>query len=97
VCPFSTNERLRGKRKNRPDHVFPEAPDEDVGEARHREDLHRTKVTKEQRHYSRIDGEVQDRTPDFPPRQERILRQQSKGICYHSRTVHSQCEEQIGK
>jgi hypothetical protein len=23
VCPFSTNERLRGKRKNRPDHVFP--------------------------------------------------------------------------
>jgi hypothetical protein len=45
--------------------------------------------------YSRIDGEVQDRTPDFPPREERITRQQSKGVCYHSRTVHSQCEEQI--
>jgi hypothetical protein len=33
----------------------------------------------------------------FPPREEIISRQQSKGICYHSRTVHSQCEEQIGK
>jgi hypothetical protein len=42
-------------------------------------------------------GEVQDRTPDFPPRQESISRKQSKGICYHPRTVHSQCEEQIGK
>jgi hypothetical protein len=30
-------------------------------------------------------------------REERISRKQSKGICYHSRTVHSQCEEQIGK
>jgi hypothetical protein len=37
------------------------------------------------------------RTPDFPLREERISRQQSKGICYPSRTVHSQCEEQIGK
>jgi hypothetical protein len=63
----------------------------------HREDLRRTKDTNERRHYSRIDGEVQDRTPDFPPREERISRQQSKGIWYHSRTVHSQCEEQIGK
>jgi hypothetical protein len=61
------------------------------------EDLHRTKDTKERRRYSRIDGEVQDRTPDFPRREERISRQQSKGICYHSWTVHSQCEEQIGK
>jgi hypothetical protein len=55
------------------------------------------RIPQEQRRYSRIDGEVQDRTRDCPTREERISRQQRKGICYYSRTVHSQCEEQIGK